>query len=319
MTLLSRLPSRTNTWHRPSTLFAAALVVTALACVIAMVVDQRTVLGAPVWAKLLKFAISGALYFFTWGWLVSLLPRFRRTAHVATNVAIAVFTAEYVVMVFQAAGGRPSHFNNATPLDNTLFQIMGGMIAVLWVATLVLTILLMFTRLEDRATHWAVRTGAVISLIGIGLGALMTGPTAAQQASLNATGTSALIGAHSVGVADGGPGLPILGWSTTGGDLRIPHFTGMHALQLLPLVALGLGLLASRVPRLRDSAVRVRLVWVASFGYAGLVALVTWQALRGESLIHPTTPTLAAFGALLAAVALAGFASVHRPTRELVR
>jgi hypothetical protein len=316
---MTLLPSRTNTWHRPSTLFAAGLVVTALVCVVAMVVDQRTVLGAPVWAKLLKFAISGALYFFTWGWLVSLLPRFRRTAHVATNVVIVLFAAEYVVMVFQAVRGRPSHFNNATPLDNRLFQLMGGMVATIWVATLVLTVLLMFTRLEDRATHWAVRTGAVISLIGIGLGALMTGPTAAQQQALNTTGVSALVGAHSVGVPDGGPGLPIVGWSTTGGDLRIPHFTGMHALQLLPLVALGLGLLATRVPRLRDSAVRVRLVWVATFGYAGLVALVTWQALRGESLIHPTAPTLAAAGILLAAVTLGGFASVYRPTRELVR
>ena len=316
---MTLLPSRTNTWHRPSTLFAAGLVVTALACVVAMVVDQRTVLGAPVWAKLLKFAISGALYFFTWGWLISLLPRFRRTAHVATNVVIVLFAAEYVVMVFQAVRGRPSHFNNATPLDNRLFQLMGGMVATIWIATLVLTVLLMFTRLEDRATHWAVRTGAVISLIGIGLGALMTGPTAAQQQALNTTGVSALVGAHSVGVPDGGPGLPIVGWSTTGGDLRIPHFTGMHALQLLPLVALGLGLLATRVPRLRDSAVRVRLVWVATFGYAGLVALVTWQALRGESLIHPTAPTLAAAGTLLAAVALGGFASVYRPTRELVR
>ncbi|MEU4668805.1 hypothetical protein AB0F91_12725 [Amycolatopsis sp. NPDC023774] len=316
MTLLT---SRTNAWHRPSTLFAAGLVVTALACVVAMVVDPRTVLGAPVWAKLLKFAISGALYFFTWGWLVSLLPRFRRTAHVATNVVIVLFAAEYVVMVFQAVRGRPSHFNNATPLDNTLFQLMGGMVAAIWIATLVLTVLLMFTRLEDRAIHWAVRTGAVISLIGIGLGALMTGPTAAQLQALNTTGVSALVGAHSVGVPDGGPGLPVLGWSTTGGDLRIPHFTGMHALQLLPLVALGLGLLATRLPRLRDSAVRVRLVWVATFGYAGLVALVTWQALRGESLIHPTAPVLAAAGTLLAAVALGVFASVYRPTRELVR
>ncbi|WP_328606404.1 hypothetical protein OG943_41835 [Amycolatopsis sp. NBC_00345] len=319
MTILTDLRGRTSTWHRPSALFAGVLAVVAVGCVALLLLDQRTLLGAPVWAKPLKFAISGSLYFSTWSWLVSLLPRFRRGAGIATDVVIVLFSGEYVLIVFQAARGRASHFNNATPFDNALFQVMGSMVAGIWLATLVLTVLLMFSRIEDRATYWAVRTGAVLSLIGAGLGALMTRPTAQQQASLKATGVSDLIGAHSVGVTDGGPGLPLLGWSTTGGDLRIPHFIGMHALQALPLLALGLGLLATRLPRLRESAVRARLVWVGSLGYAGLVALVTWQAERGESLVHPGRATLTALTLLLAAVALGALVSVYRPVRELTR
>lgn len=312
--------ARMRTWHRPSLWFAAAMAVATVLTIAAMLIDRRTLLGAPVWAKLFKFAVSGGLYFFTWSWLVSLLRgRLRKVAGTATTVAVALFAAEYVTMAFQAVRGRPSHFANTSPFDFALFQAMGVMVAGLWLATLVGTVLLMFTRIEDRAVYWAVRTGAVLALIGAGLGATMTRPTPIERAEIKATGHSDLIGAHSVGVADGGPGLPLLGWSTTGGDLRIPHFLGLHALQALPLLAFGLAVLATRLPRLRESAVRVRLVWTGSAGYAGLVGLVLWQAERGEPLVYPSGTTLAAAGLLVGAIAAAAAASVLVPVRKAAR
>ncbi|SEF35920.1 hypothetical protein SAMN05421837_10977 [Amycolatopsis pretoriensis] len=308
MTILADVRSRTRGWHRPSAIAAATLGVVAVLCVAALLVDQRTLAGAPIWAKPFKFAISGALYFATWSWLVSLLPRFRRTASWLTNFLVAIFAAEYVLLVFQAARGRASHFNNATPQDALIYNVMGKMIMGLWVATLVLTVLVMFTKLEDRASYWAVRAGAVLSLVGISLGILMTNPTAQQLAQWQTGGTPDMVGAHTVGLADGGPGLPILGWSTVAGDLRIPHFVGMHALQVLPLLAIALAALAPRFARLRDDAVRARLVLVGAAGYAGLTALVTWQALRAQSIVHPDAATLGAAAALVAAVGLGSWA-----------
>ncbi|MGW4524263.1 hypothetical protein [Amycolatopsis sp. NPDC004378] len=311
MTILADVRSRTHGWHRPSAVAAATLGVVAVLCVAALLLDQRTLEGAPIWAKPFKFAVSGALYFATWSWLVSLLPRFRRTAGRLTNFLVLIFGAEYFLLVVQAVRGRASHFNVATPLDAAIYGVMAKMIIGLWVATLALTVLVMFTKLEDRASFWAVRAGAVLSLVGISLGILMTNPTAQQLAQWQAGGRPDMVGAHTVGLPDGGPGLPILGWSTVAGDLRIPHFVGMHALQALPLLAIALAALAPRFARLRDDVVRARLVLVGAAGYAGLTGLVTWQALRAQPLVHPDALTLGAFAVLVAGVGLGSWAAVR--------
>jgi hypothetical protein len=319
MTILAELRTRTRGWHPLSLYAAVAYGVVAVLCVAALLVDHRALEGAPIWAKPLKFAISGALYFLTWSWLVSLLPRFRRTAAWLTNALVVIFTAEYVLLVFQAARGRASHFNNATTMDATIYNVMGKMIIGLWVATFALTVLVLFTKVADRASFWAVRAGAVLSLAGISLGILMTSPTARQLAQWKTGGKPDMVGAHTVGLDDGGPGLPILGWSTAGGDLRIPHFVGMHALQVLPLLAIALLALTSRFPRLRDDVVRARLVLVGAAGYAGLIALVTWQALRAQSIVHPDGVTLGALALLAAAVGLGTLAVVRTPAKVAAR
>ena len=139
----------------------------------------------------------------------------------------------------------------------------------------------------------------IIAIIGMGLGYLMTTPTPDQIASWEAGAPVTVIGAHSVGVPDGGAGMPVTGWSTEGGDMRIPHFVGLHGLQIVPWI----GLFITRRRRLTLQQ-QVSLVWIAGLGFLGLLALVTWQALRGQPLIAPDGLTLAALAALLVGVAL---------------
>jgi hypothetical protein len=112
--------------------------------------------------------------------------------------------------------------------------------------------------------------------------------------------------------------MALTGWSTVGGDLRIPHFVGMHALQVLPILLLVLGVLAVRIPALRDPAVRGRLVLVAGAGYTGLLALVTWQALRGQPLIHPDALTLTALAVVVVGTMVGAVVALSTPTRVRV-
>ena len=118
-----------------------------------------------------------------------------------------------------------------------------------------------------------------------------------------------------MGAEDGGPGLPVTRWSTEGGDLRIAHFLGLHALQLLPLA----GVFLSR--RFRP-AVAVRLLWILAFAYAGLTAATLVQALRGRPLLQPDALTLGLLGVVaigtaagLTAAALAEIRNVPRALR----
>jgi hypothetical protein len=116
-----------------------------------------------------------------------------------------------------------------------------------------------------------------VTILGAFTGGLMTRPTAAQLREARITGQLPITGAHTVGAPDGGPGLPVTGWSTVHGDIRVPHFIGLHAVQALPLFVL--------VTRRRPSATRVRIVLAVAAVYVLTFALLLTQALRGTPLV----------------------------------
>ncbi|MFJ3979854.1 hypothetical protein [Streptomyces sp. NPDC090021] len=295
--------------HRPLSYFAAAMAVMALVSAVGLVVDDRVLVGEPIWLKPLKFAVSLGVYGATLAWLHSLLVRGRRVSWWAGTIIVVGSSVELALIVTQVVRGTRSHFNQQTPLDAGLYAVMGATVAILWLATVVIAVLLHRQPLPDRATAWAIRSGTVISVVGLALGFLMSQPTPEQLAD----GASGIVGAHSVGVPDGGRQLPVTGWSAEGGDLRIAHFTGMHALQVLPLLALALSRRASGAGRLADGTVRLRVLIVAAAGYAGLVALVTWQALRGQPLADPDGLTLGAAGGLTLAWLTATLLALRTP------
>jgi hypothetical protein len=307
---------RATSWHRPLMIFTGLMAVSAIVSVAGLLLDDRTLTGDAIWLKPFKFSVSLALYALTWAWLLSKQRRQRRWMWWSATTVAVLLTVEMVIIVGQVVRGRISHFNAATELDATLFSIMGTAITVVWVLGMIQGIVLLRERLPDRPLAWAIRAGIVISTVGIGLAFLMTDPTSDQLQAMQHGIELDRIGGHSVGVPDGGPGMPLTGWSTTGGDLRIPHFVGIHALQALPLLAMLLAAASRRVRRLTDTGVRTRIVLVAAGAYAAMTALVTWQALRGQSLIDPDLWTLTALGTILAATGLGVRAALNaQPVR----
>lgn len=286
---------------------AGLMVVCTAVCLVGLVVDPRTILGAPAWAKPLKFSLSILLYAVTWAWLIAHLPRWRTLARQLGTVVAVALVVEQALIVWAAATGTTSHFNVSNSVHVIVWGVMAVAITTLYLCTFVTSIALFFLRLPTPAMTIAVRAGAVIALGGIGVAFLMTGPTPTQL-----TAPDGIVGAHSVGITDGGPGLPLLGWSTVGGDYRVAHFVGMHALQVLPLVALLLAGAGRHMPWLAHPTTQVRIVVVVASAWAAGTVLLTVQAAIGESVVHPDGVVGAAGWTLVLLTGVASAAVVVR-------
>ncbi|MGC4850927.1 hypothetical protein ACLQ3F_27175 [Micromonospora sp. DT15] len=300
---------RATRWNRPLVFLVSVMAVLGVVAVVGILVDPRVLTGAPIWLKPFKFAVSFVLYGATLAWMLSLLPRRSRAVETAVVIIVAVAVVENAWIVGQVIRGQASHFNDSTPLNTALFAVMGAAIMVLFFAHLVIGIVVLIQRIPDRVAATAVGWGLGLSLLGMLAAVPMALP-------MQDPGIEGIGGAHSVGVPDGGPGLAIVGWSTTGGDLRIGHFVGLHALQALPILAILLSRFATRL----DERTRVRLLVVAGGAYGVLTVLLTWQALRGQPLLRPDAGTLAAVAALVVATAasVTGVVLARRRRPELV-
>ena len=244
-------------------LFFAFLILPTLA---AYLIEARTLYGVNVWMKPLKFEVSLALYFGTLAWFAGYFAEGRwqsRTVRWFTVVAVAAALFEQGYMMFQAARGRASHFNDATIFESVMFALMGLGAVALSMLSLVYAVVLARGARPDLAP--AFRLSVILGLaltfvLGVGAGVAI---------SLNDS--------HWVGVApsDAG-GIPIFGWSREGGDLRVAHFFGIHAMQTIPFVG---WIVARRNPG------ATFVVWFAAAVLTAVTAFTLAQALAGRPLL----------------------------------
>ena len=296
--------------HRPLLWLALGMLALTVIALVVLVVDPRMITGMPLWEKPLKFSLSVLIYSVTLSWLLGQLPRRRRLAWWAGTMAAAFLAVEMIAIYGAAVADTTSHFNVSTPFSAAIWGTMAVSIVIVWAATILVAVLLFRADLGDPARSFAIRSGLIIAVIGMGLAFLMTSPTTAQLSHFQG-----IAGAHTVGLPDGGPGLPLLGWSTVAGDLRIPHFVGMHAMQVIPIIALLLELGSRRVSALRDSGTRLGILMVIAALYLGVIAVLTLQALSGESIVHPDAAVATVSTTLFLAAAAASAAILVRRRR----
>jgi hypothetical protein len=232
---------------------------------VAALFDERLVTGINPWVKPVKFTVAGAVYLLTLAWFMPDLPASARARRRVSKVVAYSMLAELALIVTQAARGTASHFNDRAPFDFAVFGLMGLLIMANTAAVVYAT--WRFWRAGAGLPPpylWGVRLGLLIFLLASFEGFAMV-----------------RLNAHSVGVADGGPGLPFLNWSTRGGDLRVAHFVGLHALQVLPLV----GHLFSS-PRVAGRVSNpAAWVWAVGALYGGLALWLFLRALSGTPLL----------------------------------
>ncbi|WP_353087089.1 hypothetical protein [Flavobacterium sp.] len=191
-----------------------------LVCGYLMRTQPEQILGVSAWLKPFKFFLSVMLFVWTMAFFLNYLEH-PTQGLIYSISAVVFFSLELAIIVYQAVEGKLSHFNTASPLDQFLFNLMALAITVLMLHT-VYVAFLFYQQSQCSASILPFSIAVAISITVI--------------FALEGFFMVAML-QHTMGGSDGQSGLPVLNWSNRAGDLRVAHFFGIHALQLLPLLS----------------------------------------------------------------------------------
>lgn len=216
MSVLLELAQRNS----PLYWFGWICLVGSLFTAVLVVYSENQINGINAYIKPFKFYLSSLIFVWSMAWFLGYLTDSTLTTSYTWTVVL-VLSFELFWITFKAANGELSHFNISTPLNSVMYSLMGIAITIMTIFTLIIAIQFFTQDLSTLAPSylWGIRLGLVFFVIFALEGGLMGAKMS-----------------HTVGGPDGGPGIPFLNWSTKYGDLRIAHFVGMHALQILPIL-----------------------------------------------------------------------------------
>ncbi|MEL7006276.1 MAG: hypothetical protein AAFN93_26645 [Bacteroidota bacterium] len=195
-----------------------------IAAIIFLVLTRLTstqVMGINAWYKPFKFALSTFFFSWTMGCFCQYLDQ-PLNVSIYSWAVIILLGFEIVYIAWKAGQGQLSHYNESDTFHSTMFSLMAFAATAVTLWTAYMGVLFFGKDVSPLPEYylWGIRLGILLFVIfsfeGFAMGARMS---------------------HSVGGPDGSPGLPIVNWSKKFGDLRISHFLGMHALQVIPLLS----------------------------------------------------------------------------------
>ena len=241
--------------------FGLVCLVFAIVCLVLTKTSSTQVYNVSAWYKPFKFAFSTVFYAWAMAWFCYYLPNFNLKLFNWTVIILLGFEIAYIAL--QAGKGQLSHYNMSTPMYASLYSLMAFAASAVTIYTAYVAYQFFVQPMPQLPVYylWAIRLGLIIFVVfafeGFVMGSKLT---------------------HTIGGADGGPGIPVLNWSTKFGDPRIAHFIGMHALQVLPILSYYL---------LKNTKATILL----SVLYLLLAVFTLVQALKGKSLFKDKQTT----------------------------
>jgi hypothetical protein len=220
--------------------------------------NKEVVLGVNSMIKPIKFALSIWSYSWTMAILLFYVNDQIKVKKYAWLAVISLGFEQFAI-ISQAIRGQLSHFNNTSVYGGIIYALMGIFIVVLTIQTL--RIAITFIRQKEYSIPMPLALSIKIGLIYFVIFSFFGG----YISSVNR---------HTVGAEDGASGLLFLNWSTLFGDLRVAHFFGIHALQIIPLF----GFLISKKYTTNFS---IKAIWVFSILYLAYVCFTMIQAFLG--------------------------------------
>ncbi|MBF04544.1 MAG: hypothetical protein CMP76_14760 [Flavobacterium sp.] len=242
---------------RNETLFYYGLVCLGIALLFFVLTKITTtqVYGVNAYFKPFKFAFSTFLFAWAMAWYCYYLPSFNVGFFNWTVILLLGFEIVYIAIM--ASKGLTSHYNLSSPFYATMFSLMAIAATLVTLYTAYIGFLFFSQSFPDLSNYyvWAIRLGILIFVVfsfeGFAMGSNLS---------------------HTVGAINDNSNWFIVGWSKTAGDLRVSHFIGMHALQVLPI-------LSFYVLKNTKATILISILY-------GLLALVTLvQALQGKPLL----------------------------------